>query len=233
MAYWKFTGVSYADSLVFCFDKKGCNSLQEHAAPIKFWAMINMKQALSFFCLFLLVACGGKDLGPEPRTRDEIFRELANLPVLYISKSGKRVEAPGGQGSFVDKASGEICWLAMECAYPNCPGRVVSGMPYIFIMTDPGVFVNSKGEIDYSAEKTKAAIDKAARGGFFGCEKCIPLRQKQMLQSGLGAETKADIERYASYVVPHVLPETKKRFAELEAEMVARVNWEKEQAGED
>jgi hypothetical protein len=38
---------------------------------------------------------------------------------------------------------------------------------------------------------------------------------------------------YAEYVVPHVLPETKKRLTELEAEMMARVNWEKEQAGED
>jgi len=103
-------------------------------------------------------------------------------------------------------------------------------MPYIFIITDPGLFVNNRGQLDYNPEKAQAAIEKA---GFFGCGKCFPLRQKQMLQSGLGAETKADIERYASYVVPHVLPETKKRLAELEAEMVARVNWEKEQAGED
>ena len=183
--------------------------------------------------VLLLASCGNKKELPIPRSRDEIFRERVNLPILYITKSGKRVEAPGGQGSFVDKASGEICWLAMECADPNCPGRVVSGIPYIFIITDPGLFVNNRGQLDYNPEKAQAAIEKAAKGGFFGCGKCIPLRQKQMLQSGLGAETKADIERYASYVVPHVLPETKKRLAELEAEMVARVNWEKEQAGED
>jgi hypothetical protein len=120
--------------------------------------------------------------------------------------------------------------MAMECANPKCPARVESGMPHIFITPDPGVFVNKSGELAFDPEKEEEANRK---GGFFGCEKCIPLRQKQMLQSGLGVETKADIERYASYVVPHVLPETKKRLAELEAEMVTRVNWEKEQAGED
>ena len=77
--------------------------------------MINMKQALSFFCLFLLVACGGKDLGPEPRTRDEIFRELANLPVLYISKSGKRVEAPGGKVAL---------WTRLQVRFAGWPWNV-------------------------------------------------------------------------------------------------------------
>ena len=187
--------------------------------------MINMQQALSFFCLFLLVACGGKDLGPEPRSRDEIMRDISNLPALYMAEDGRKREAPGGQACFVDQVSHKIFWMALECRNSKCPANVEGGKPHIFIMPDPGVFVNKKGELGFDPKKEEQALRK---GGFFGCEKCIPLRIKRIYQTGLGEETQADKFRYAEYVVPHILPETKKRRAELEKEMVARVAWEKE-----
>ena len=188
--------------------------------------MINMKQALSFFCLFLLVACGGKDLGSEPRSRDEIMRDISNLPVLYMAEDGRKREAPGGQACFVDEVSHKmIFWMALECKNPKCPGRDGNGKAHVFIMPDPGVFVDKEGKLGFDPEAEEEAIRK---GGFFGCEKCVPLRQLDMLNSGRGAETQAEKLQYAEYVVPHVLPESKKRRGELEKEMVVRVAWEKE-----
>ena len=187
--------------------------------------MIIMRQLLSFLCLFLLVACGGKDLGPEPRIRDEIMRDLSILSVLYLTKDGRKREAPGGQACFVDRASRKIFWMALECKNSKCPAKVERGKPHIIIMPDPGVFVNKKGELDFDHEAEEEAIRK---GGFFGCKKCIPLRMQQMLSSGRGAETQAEKLQYAEYVVPHVLPKSKKRRVELEKEMAARVAWEKE-----
>jgi hypothetical protein len=94
-------------------------------------------------------------------------------------------------------------------------------------MPDPAVFVNKKGELDFDPVVEEEVIRK---GDFFGCEKCIPLRQRHMLASGRGAETQAEKIQYAEYVVPHVLPESRKRRKELEKEMEARVAWEKENA---
>jgi hypothetical protein len=189
--------------------------------------MINMRQLLSFLCLFLLVACGGKDLGPEPRIRDEIMRDLSSLPILYLTKDERKREAPGGQAYFVDEISHKIFWMALECKNPKCPVRTESGESHIFIMPEPGVFVNKKGDLDFDPEAEEQAIRK---GGFFGCEKCIPLRQRHMLASGRGAETQAEKIQYAEFVVPHMLPESKKRSEELEKEMAARVAWEKDNA---
>jgi hypothetical protein len=188
-----------------------------------------MNKFLLLFSLILLLSCGN-EAEPTPRSRDDIFRDQVNSPSLFMTKSGAQMKAPGDRRCFVDQASGKLFWMVLECKNPKCPAIVESGKPNIFIIPDPGVFVSKSGKLDFDPEKEEKAKRK---GGFFGCKKCIPLRQKQMLQSGLGAETNADIERYESYVVPHVLPETKKRLAELEAEMVTRVNWEKEQAGED
>jgi len=186
-----------------------------------------MKHNLHFLLLIFFLGCAGKDPGPEPRSRDEIMREMANLPALYLTKDGSNREAAGGQACFVDEASGELFWMALECKNPKCPAKVESGKSHIFIMPDPGVFVNEKGKLDFDSEMEEQALRK---GGFLGCQKCIPLRQKQMLWSGRGAETQAEKNQYAKYVAPHVLPETKKREGELEKEMVARVAWEKENA---
>ena len=185
-----------------------------------------MNKFLSLFSLTLILACGN-ETEPTPRSRDDIFRDTVNLPSLYMTDSGERIEAPGIERSFVDQKTGKLFWMALECKNPKCPAKVESGKPHIFIMPDPGVFVNKKGELDFDSELEEEALRKAARG-FLGCQKCIPLRQKQMLRSGRGAETQAEINQYAKYVAPHVLSETKKRERELEKEMVARVAWEKE-----
>ena len=43
----------------------------------------------------------------------------------------------------------------------------------------------------------------------------------------LKTESSAIRERYASYIQPHVLPETAKRLKELDEEYKRRVEWEK------
>ena len=184
-----------------------------------------MKYVLHLLSLLFFLGCAGKDSGPEPRNRDEIMKELSNLPALYLAKDGRKREAPGGQACFVDKISRSIFWMALECKNPKCPARTGSGSPHVFIMPEPGVFMNKNGELDFDSEAEEQAIRK---GGFFGCEKCFPLRQQQMLSSGRGAETQAEKIQYAEYVVPHVLPESWKRRKELEKEMASRVAWEKE-----
>jgi len=142
-----------------------------------------------------------------------------------MAEDGRKREAPGGQDCFVDQISRKIFWMTLECKNPKCPAKGEGGKPHVFIMPDPGVFVDKEGELGFDSEAEEEDIRK---GGFFGCEKCIPLRQQDMLNSGRGAETQAEKLQYAEYVVPHVLPESKKRKGELEKEMAARVTWEKE-----
>ena len=175
----------------------------------------------------LISACENEEAEPTSRSRDEIFRDTVNLPSLYMTDSGERIEAPGIERSFVDQKTGKLFWMALECKNPKCPAKVESGKPHIFIMPDPGIYVNKKGELGFDPKKEEQALKK---GGFFGCEKCIPLRIKRIYQTGLGEETQADKFRYAEYVVPHVLPASEKRRGELEKEMATRMAWEKENA---
>ena len=186
-----------------------------------------MRHNLHFLLLIFFLGCTGKDPGPEPRSRDEIMREMASLPALYLTKDGRKREAAGGQTCFVDQKTGKLFWIALECKNPKCPAKVESGKPHFFFMPDPGVFVNKKGELDFDPEEEEKAIRK---GGFLGCKKCVPLRQRNMLASGRGAETQAEKLQYAKYVVPHVLPTSEKRRGELEKEMATRMAWEKENA---
>jgi len=74
-------------------------------------------KVILLFCpvALLLASCGNKQELPIPRSRDEIFRELANLPVLYISKSGKRVEAPGGKVAL---------WTRLQVRFAGWPWNV-------------------------------------------------------------------------------------------------------------
>ena len=184
-----------------------------------------MEKFILLFSLILIPACGSEEAEPAPRSRDEIFRDTVNLPSLYMTDSGERIEAPRIERCFVDQKTGKLFWMALECTNPKCPAKLGGGKPHIFIMPDPGIYVNKKGELGFDSEAEEQAIRK---GGFLGCKKCFPLRQRQMLSSGRGAETQAEKIQYAEYVVPHVLPESWKRRKELEKEMASRVAWEKE-----
>ena len=116
----------------------------------------------------LISACENEVADPTSRSRDEIFRDTVNLPSLYMTDSGERIEAPGIERCFVDQKTGKLFWMALECKNPKCPAKVESGKPHIFIMPDPGIYVNKKGELDFDSEEEGKAIRK---GGFLGCEK--------------------------------------------------------------
>ncbi len=109
---------------------------------------------------------------------------------------------------FIDQASGELCWPALECQNPICPGKGENGKIFMFIFPDPSFYLKPDKTIGFDMAKAKAA-GTTNRGQ--SCPKCLTKRT-------LSLETQETREQYANYVRPHVLPETAKRLAELEAE---------------
>ena len=153
--------------------------------------------------VLLLLATGcGED---RPRTRKEIFRERTTLPRLYLTTpSGHKVTAPADRGVFVDEESGEICWPALQCSNPACPGRTEDG-PVLLIDADPGV-VLSGGSLSYDAGKGAKQDPHAGQ-----CPSCLEIRN-------LKRETDKERQQYFQWIIPHTLPETAKRLEALRAE---------------
>jgi pSer/pThr/pTyr-binding forkhead associated (FHA) protein len=155
-----------------------------------------------------------------PQTRDEIFQEKVSLPTLYLTeKTKQRVVTAGSQENFVDKKTGKICWRAFECRNPDCPAKAADRNSYLFIIPEPGVFLTPDGTLGFDQEVAKKVIESGNSGG---CPECLKIRD-------LKSESSSIRERYASYVQPHVLPETAKRLKELNEEYKRRVEWDNNQ----
>ena len=161
--------------------------------------------AVVLMCLVcLLSACRRQ---AQTRTTDEIFREQLELPVLYLTaETGQRVIAPGSRGIFVHEPNGEICWPALACHNPACPGRTTAGEPCLFVAADPSVVVKEDGSLGSDSNRSAAASEPVEM-----CPKCLQIRNRQ-------AETSDEAQQYADWVRPHVLPKTAERLAELDEE---------------
>lgn len=93
-----------------------------------------MRYAL--ICLALVGSFGCAQRPQTPRPRDELFAEKQNLNGLFMSeKTHKRIIAPKSKGMFKDEETGEICWAALQCVNPECPGKTPKE-PYLFITSD-------------------------------------------------------------------------------------------------
>ena len=149
----------------------------------------------------------------------EILRpDDSQSATLYLNaKTKKRVLTPKSQVNFVAKDTGEICWRAFECRNPNCPAKAVNPDLFLFITPDPAVYIKPDGTLGFDEGKANGAIQQETTGS---CPECLKIRN-------LESESSATRERYASYVQPHVLPETAKRLKELDEEYKRRVEWEK------
>lgn len=145
-------------------------------------------------------------LPPEPRDRATIDAEQDSLNALFIGETtGKEVIAPRNVHYFVvDEATGERCWRAFECTYPDCPGEKTSGRKHhLFIIVTKRL---------YQEEPT------------IQCDACLKLRDPD--SETLDARTK-----WTSYTRPFELPETIRRTAELDRERQRLVNKLRKQAG--
>jgi len=155
--------------------------------------------------LFLFTSCSSEE--PPPRSRDEIFRARMQLPTVYLTaETNQRVTDTAERGVFVHEDTGEICWPALACGAPECPGRTSDGEPFLFIAPDPCLFVKDDGEIGYDPSRESTAANPAG-----GCPQCLKNRD-------LASETDEVRQRYAGYVKPYVLPETAKAQKELDEE---------------
>jgi len=162
-----------------------------------------------------LTGCGRPT--PLPRPRQKIFNERRSLPALFLAaESRRRVIAPGDRIVFVDPESGEICWRALACRAPNCPGRGPQGEPFLCIEADPTFFRQPDGSLGIDPARAKGEPKKL---GF--CPKCNEIRNP-------ATETAADAERYAQWVQPYELPENAAKLAALDAEMQRRVALERQ-----
>ena len=169
-------------------------------------------------CLICLLCACSKE-PPPPLSRDEIFRQRLELPALYLTaKTHKRVIAPMSKGMFVDADTGEICWPALACNNPDCPGRK-AGEPFVFIEPDAGAYMKPDGSIGYDPARARAAAAERVLGP---CPQCAKIRDPR-------TETDAQGKQYISWVQPYVLPETAERMEHLDEELHRRILFERRQ----
>ncbi|MCG8583335.1 MAG: hypothetical protein MI757_01315 [Pirellulales bacterium] len=170
-----------------------------------------------------------------PRSRDEIFAEQMQLPRLYLTgQSLKRLIAPTGQRNLVDEETGEICWPALACYKPDCPGRSKNGESFVFIVPDPNAYVSASGRVAYRPRPNDplAASNESSSNLPFSnfaknqallghiCPACLKVRD-------LANETDEDRRQYRRWIRPHELPETTQRIRELNEERRRRIVWER------
>lgn len=154
---------------------------------------------------------------PPPRSRDEIFQERLRVPTLYISEtSGKRIVTEGGRMNFVDKESGEVCWVAWACHAPNCPGRGPNGEPFLCIEADAGFYAKPDGTVGYDPKRSGLTPKRVGM-----CPQCSVIRKPE-------AETPEQAMEYSRLVQLHQLPEAVARIKELDEEMARRVEWDRQ-----
>ena len=148
----------------------------------------------------------------------EILRpDDSQSATLYLNaKTKKRVLTPKSQVNFVAKDTGEICWRAFECRNPNCPAKAVKPDLFLFITQDPAIYIKPDGALDFYEGKANETIQQETTGG---CPEYLKIRN-------IESEPAATRERCASYVRPHILPETAKRLKESDEEYKRRIEWE-------
>ncbi|HEY2760093.1 MAG TPA: hypothetical protein VGI75_05100 [Pirellulales bacterium] len=163
-----------------------------------------------FVALELFAWCGCSKTPPsKPRTRQQIMAELTGLDQMYMTeKTNQRFISTGGKGKYYDEKLGEVCWPALCCNAPDCPGRKPDGTPYIFIEPDPGVKLKPDGTMEFNVKAAKQ--DRIPWDGF--CPLCWAAKN---LKSASAAER----QKYINYVRVYELPESKKRREALEAEL--------------
>ena len=136
---------------------------------------------------------------------------------MYLAtKSHKQVIAPGGRGVFIDPETGEVCWPALVCNNPNCPGRR-NGEPFLFCEADPGVYVKSGKTLGYDMAASQAAPHLGT-----GCPRCAANRN-------FATETAEVRKQYINWVQPYVLPETAEKMKQLDAELQKRAAYDRTQ----
>lgn len=191
-----------------------------NGSPLEVGARLALRPHVALVVMLALSPLAGVGCGrpapPPPRTRQEIFAERRALPALFLGvETGRRVIAPGDRPVLVDAESGEVCWRAMACRAPNCPGRAADGEPFLCIEADPTFFRKPDGGLGIDPARARG---QPRRLGF--CPKCNEIRDP-------ATETAADAERYSQWVQPYELPENASKLAALDDEMQRRVQLER------
>jgi len=180
-------------------------------------------RARAFPCVIILLAwfalCVGGCSDPAsdaPRSEEDLFQARLDLPRLYLTaETNTRVIAPARRGCFVDDETGEVCWPALACQRPDCPGRSDDGEPHIFIAPDHGVYARDDGTVDYDESRSRTD----PHGGL--CPACLQGRDPQHL-------SKQERKQFVNWVRPYVLPETAEQMARLDAERKRRKEFYRE-----
>lgn len=158
----------------------------------------------------------------KPRSLEEIEAERMALPALFITTSGKPIQAPANLGLFVDEASREIAWPAYACDNPQCPARKPDGQPHLFTWQDPRFFVTPEGKLGTREFATLNAWREAVAqaGGFREptCPECFKNRRP-------ATETPQDREKFNNYVRRYDPPESIARRKELDAQWQERKSY--------
>ena len=155
---------------------------------------------------FVLLRGGGREAPGPIRPREEIFKDEMAMPALYITTSGKHVVATVGKRLFVDPESGDICWPAMFCANPDCPGRKGADEPFLFAAVEPGVVARPDGTVGPGPTP-----DRKASPFWDQCPACLKQRDP-------ANETPARRAQFKKWAQLYVLPETRRRIETLAAE---------------
>lgn len=178
--------------------------------------------------LVTLLGCGLRESAvadPKEENRkqaaDAIFEKRHQLDKLYLTERTRKRIIRSGKVSvpFVDQEAGELCWPALTCVNPQCPGKGQDGFPYLFVHSDPLIKVGSDGLPAYP--QIPAGQDYAqmvADAGGFPDAACPACYEK--FRRGK-SETPEEKDRYAGYVVEYELRESADQRGELDRQALA------------
>ena len=104
---------------------------------------------------------------PAPRTARDISAARDQLPVLFLTESGREVYRSRQTAEpSLDPETREILWFALTCTNPDCPAKDQGqdGRPFLFIWVDPDWKVGMKiRNVDSESEKDRQRYESWVR----------------------------------------------------------------------
>jgi hypothetical protein len=168
---------------------------------------------LGLLLAILFTGCGKQSYRPL----EEIREEQASLPTVYLTEKTKQeVVVPINRPVFVHESTGELCYPALICQNPDCPGGTGEGSPGpLFIHSHPLMSAGADGTIQWATiPPGKIPADYIESLGGHSqptCPACLKQRK-------LGSETDEQKKNYQQWVVNYMPPESAKRAEELKKE---------------
>ncbi len=174
---------------------------------------LRRKAVLGLLVAILFTGCGKSSFRPL----EEIREEQASLPAVYLTeKTKQQVEVPINRPVFVHESTGELCYPALTCQNPDCPGsKGDDSPPDLFIHSHPLMSAGADGTIQWATiPPGRIPADYIESLGGHSqptCPACLK-------QRNLDSETDEQQKQYHQWVVNYLPPKSAKRAEKLKQE---------------